>query len=223
MKGIFEKLSEKLVHRNGILKRAAAIFMWGVLGSLVIILGYQYRERRELQQGIADKVLRFHVLANSNSAQDQELKLAVRDAVGQKISELLKGAENRTTCEAVILEAEEEIRACAKAVMEEAGYSYDVAVLVADVDFPAKAYADYVFPAGEYRAIQVVIGAGEGNNWWCVMYPNMCFSGSVYEVVEEEAKQALQEVLTEEEYKKVIVSGDYEIRWKYLTFLNEFM
>jgi stage II sporulation protein R len=222
MRESFNREVRQWVH-SGTVKRVAGIFAWCILCGLIIMLGVWYGKRMELQQGIADKVLRFHVLANSDSSEDQELKLVVRDAVGKKMSELVQGAEDRTACEDVIIEAEEEIRACAKEVIEAAGYCYDVKVQIADVDFPAKAYGEYVFPAGKYRALQVVIGAGEGHNWWCVMYPNMCFSGSVYEVVEEEAGQALQEVLTEEEYEKVVFSGNYEIRWKYLTFLDEFM
>jgi stage II sporulation protein R len=87
------------------------------------------------------------------------------------------------------------------------------------VDFPEKNYGDYVFPEGNYRALRIVLGEGNGQNWWCVMYPNMCFSGSVYETVTEDADEALKEVLSEEEYRRIIFSGNYEIRSGALDFL----
>lgn len=187
---------------------------------LTVLTGFQYEKRQELQRGISEKVLRFHVLANSDSAEDQELKLAVRDAVGAKMQESLRGAGSRSECERIIEENMENIVATAEAVIADQGYGYEVSASLADTDFPVKTYGDYTFPAGKYEALQLVIGEGQGHNWWCVMYPNMCFSGSVYEVAGEEAEESLREVLSEDEYEKVFSSGDYEVRFKYLKFLN---
>lgn len=75
------------------------------------------------------------------------------------------------------------------------------------MDFPVKTYGDYTFPAGKYRALQITLGKGEGHNWWCVLYPNMCFQGSVYEVMDESSGEELREVLTQEEYADVFDSG----------------
>ncbi len=72
---------------------------------------------------------------------------------------------------------------------------------------PVKTYGDYTFPAGKYRALQITLGKGEGHNWWCVLYPNMCFQGSVYEVMDESSGEELREVLTQEEYADVFDSG----------------
>lgn len=188
---------------------------------LLLLLGIQYGKNRRLQQQIAEKVLRFHVLANSDNEADQELKLAVRDAVGAQMGELLSGVKSRAACEEIVRENLDGITETAKAVVTEAGYDYAVHASLEEVEFPVKTYGSYTFPAGEYEALKVVIGAGEGHNWWCVMYPNMCFSGSVYEVVDEESEEKLREVLTEEEYEKVLTLGDYEVRFKYLSFLNE--
>lgn len=187
---------------------------------LLFLLGVQYEKKLRLQHGIAEKVLRFHVLANSDSQEDQALKLKVRDAVGGEMAETLKGITDRTECERILVSRLEQIEETAETVIAGEGYSYEVHAFLREVNFPVKTYGDYTFPAGNYEALEVVIGEGEGHNWWCVMYPNMCFSGSVYEVVDEEAEEALQEVLTEEEYKEVFSSGDYAIRFKYLTFLN---
>ncbi len=199
--------------------------VWYILVSmnvcLLLLLGIQYEKRLRLQQSIAGKVLRFHVLANSDEEYDQELKLKVRDAVGAQMAELLAEADNRAECEQIVQGALDEIDGTAQRVIKEAGYDYATKTFLRDVQFPVKTYGSYTFPAGEYEALEVVIGEGEGHNWWCVMYPNMCFAGSVYEVVDEDAKEALKEVLSAEEYEKVMASGDYEVRFKYLTFLNE--
>lgn len=187
---------------------------------LLLLLGIQYEKKMRLQQGIAEKVLRFHVLANSDSAEDQALKLKVRDAVGGEMAETLSGVTDRAECESILTSRLGQIERTAEAVIAEEGYSYEVHAFLREVNFPVKTYGAYTFPAGEYEALEVVIGEGEGHNWWCVMYPNMCFFGSVYEVVDEEAEAALRKVLTEEEYAEVFSSGNYEIRFKYLTFLN---
>lgn len=188
---------------------------------LLLLLGLQYGRNLRMQEDIAGKVLRFHVLANSDSREDQALKLAVRDAVGAEMAEVLAGAGDRETCEKIINANLNRIKATAERVVEEWGLDYEVEAALEEVDFPVKTYGDYTFPAGKYEALRVVIGEGEGHNWWCVMYPNMCFSGSVYEVVDEEAEEKLREVLDEEEYETVLSSGDYEVRLKCLDFLRE--
>lgn len=187
---------------------------------LLVLLGVQYARRQQLQHGIAEKVLRFHVLANSNSDEDQNLKLLVRDAVGEEMAEYLAGSSNRAECERIVAQHLDEITATAERIVAEQGYDYRVRASLGEVDFPVKTYGNYTFPSGTYEALKVEIGEGEGHNWWCVMYPNICFSGSVYEVVDEEADEALQEVLSEEEYAKVFSSGNYKVEFKYLTFLN---
>lgn len=202
-------------------KKIVWYILVGVNVFLLVLLGVQYEKRQRLQQSIAGKVLRFHVLANSDEAFDQELKLKVRDAVGAQMAELLSDAQSRAECEQIIQSELDEIDQTAERVIKEEGYSYETETFLRKVQFPVKTYGDYTFPAGTYEALEIVIGEGEGHNWWCVMYPNMCFSGSVYKVVEEDAKEALREVLSEEEYEQVLSSGNYEVQFKYLTFLNE--
>lgn len=184
------------------------------------VLGLQYGRKQQLQESIAEKVLRFHVIANSDSTADQALKLKVRDAVGEEMAAVLMDARNRTESENLVMENLCDIKKTAEEVIAEEGYDYEVCAYIGDVDFPVKTYGDYTFPAGEYEALEVVIGEGAGRNWWCVMYPNMCFSGSVYEVVDEEAEEALKELLSEEEYEEVFSQGNYEVRFRYLSFLN---
>ena len=92
---------------------------------------------------------------------------------------------------------------------------------ITKTNFPEKTYGNYTFPKGKYEALQIVIGEGNGQNWWCVLYPNMCFSGSVFEVVEEQAKESLKEVLNAWEYADVFDSGNVQIRFKFLEYFVE--
>jgi stage II sporulation protein R len=188
---------------------------------LLVLTGGLYTKRLRLQQGIAEKILRFHVLAESDSKEDQRLKLKVRDAVGSYMEAQLANADSREMCEEIVTAHLDEIVTIAEKVVAEEGYDYEVTAALKEVDFPVKTYGAYTFPAGKYEALKVTIGSGSGHNWWCVMYPNMCFSGSVYEVVEEDAGEALKEVLTKEEYEEVFSGGKVKVEFKYLTFLNE--
>ena len=190
--------------------------MLGMNVMLLALLGMQYVKNQRIQEQIAGKVLRFHVLANSDTAEDQNLKLAVRDAVGSRMAELLSDVPDREACEQVVEAHLPEIAETAQAVVREAGYEYEVHAAIEETEFPSKTYGKFTFPAGKYEALRVVIGEGEGHNWWCVLYPNMCFRGSVYEVVEDDAKENLKEVLTPDEYESIFDSGKYEIKLKIL-------
>ena len=89
-------------------------------------------------------------------------------------------------------------------------------VQLANVEFPDKVYGDYTFPAGTYRALQIIIGDGEGHNWWCVLYPNLCFSSEGYDVTGEKAKQELTQVLSATEYQTLLREHRYRLRFRFL-------
>lgn len=190
------------------------------LFSIACIAGLRYEQRLEMQKGIAEKIIRFHVIANSDTKEDQDLKLAVRDAVGIKMSGLLKDAADRSRSEAVIRKNMEDMKQTAEKVIAERDYDYDVDICLTDTDFPVKTYGAYTFPAGNYEALEIVIGAGKGHNWWCVMYPNMCFSDTMYEVIDEDARSSLKRVLSEDEYQQVLASGDYQVKFKSFEILK---
>lgn len=173
------------------------------------------------QPSIASKILRFHVLANSDSVEDQAVKEKVRDAVGNYLSPLLLDVEDMDETRQIVNAHMEDIVEVSKQTLEENGFSYEVAASVTNTDFPEKSYGTYTFPSGEYEALQIVIGEGKGQNWWCVLYPNMCFKGTVYEVVEEEAGEALKEVLSPWEYADVFCSGKVELRFKFLEYFTK--
>ena len=173
-----------------------------------------------LQTSIASKILRFHVLANSDSAEDQLVKEKVRDAVGAYLQPLLADADNLKETKQIVIDNIEEIENISIETLKEYGYNYAVTACITRTKFPEKTYGAYTFPKGEYEALQIRIGKAEGQNWWCVLYPNMCFRGSVFEVVEEAAGEALKEVLSPWEYADVFDSGKVKVRFKFLEFFR---
>lgn len=130
------------------------------------------------QDELADKVVRLHVLANSDSEEDQALKLRVRDAVLEQATAILEQSADRREAESrlrgQLLELE---RIAAKEIAEE-GYDYPVTVNLENTDFPTKEYDGFTLPAGEYLALRVIIGEGQGRNWWCVVFPPLCTAAS---------------------------------------------
>lgn len=194
-----------------------AIFLYIML---LLFTGIRYNNRHRIQRQLSEKIVRFHVIANSDSEQDQALKLKVRDEVGAMLQQKLRAADSKGTCEKLLWEELSEIEQTAREVLLEEGCTDSVTASIQKVDFPVKSYGAYTFPAGTYDALEITIGAGTGHNWWCVMYPNMCFSGSVYRESGKEADAALQQVLDEEEYETVLRTGSYRVQFKYLTFLN---
>ena len=130
------------------------------------------------QDELADKVVRLHVLANSDSEEDQALKLRVRDAVLEQATAILEQSADRREAESrlrgQLLELE---RIAAKEIAAE-GYDYPVTVNLENTDFPTKEYDGFTLPAGEYLALRVIIGEGQGRNWWCVVFPPLCTAAS---------------------------------------------
>lgn len=196
-------------------KIIGAILLLGIL----VLAGngkMQQAKADPLQPEIARKILRFHILANSDSEEDQAVKIKVRDAIGKMMGPKLADSKNLEETKKIVSENMNDIVALAEKTLEDNGYTYGATAELAHVQFPEKNYGDYTFPAGEYEALEVTLGKGGGHNWWCVLYPNMCFKGTVYEVVEDEACKELKEVLSPKEYETVFNKGNYEIRFKIL-------
>ncbi len=130
------------------------------------------------QNHLADKVVRLHVLANSDSEADQALKLKVRDRVLVRATELLESSADRAQAEERLRAALPELEEIAAAEIASNGYDYGVTASLTDTAFPTKEYDGFTLPAGEYLALRVVIGEGAGQNWWCVVFPPLCTAAS---------------------------------------------
>ena len=169
-----------------------------------LILGCQRGETTAQEYiytgNIADSVLRFHILANSDDTADQELKLLIKDEISKKAAEDMAqaGINCKTDAMAYMQKNMNTYITEAKRIAGEKGYTYDVTADVGKSWFPVKIYGRYIFPEGEYDAVRMKIGEGKGRNWWCVMFPSLCIVDEAYQVMPEENDLAENE---EEEYK----------------------
>ena len=168
------------------------------------------------EEKIYESVVRLHVLANSDSDEDQSLKLTVRDAILSYVSPLVIDSKSRE--EAIeILNAElPNIENLARNVVSEQGYEYSVEVTLTLEDYPTRNYEAMSFPAGEYVSLRVLIGEAEGQNWWCVLFPPLCLSAASEKVENEDAFIAVG--LNSDQYKIITESEDmtYYLRFKIL-------
>lgn len=152
--------------------------------------------------------LRLHIIANSDSDFDQELKLKVRDRVLEYTGELFAEVSGKTEAEALAKYSANEIKSVAEEVIAENGADYSVSVEITNMWFETRSYDGFTLPAGDYDAVRIIIGAGEGHNWWCVMYPPLCLPG---------AENALQKY---GENAKFVTGDEFEIRFAFLEWLE---
>lgn len=215
MKQALEKLQNKKILLAALLIGLAGTLFFTGLNT--VRLKRENREikarlDREIQQGIAGEVFRLHVIANSDTEKDQELKLKVKTRIVEYLKEILgEDAGLEETKEAVLTHLTE-IEQEAENFIEEQGFDYPIEAVVEKTYFPEKTYGDCTFPAGEYEALKVKIGSAKGQNWWCVLYPSLCFLDDTYGIVTEEKKEDLKEVLTAEEFQEIL--GDSRGRKK---------
>ena len=124
------------------------------------------------------QLIRFHVLADNNSKASQENKLAVKDAVVEFMQEELKDSQNVEESRRIIQEDMPQMQKIAEEVLAERNCADEVQICYGNYYFPVKYYGAFALPAGEYEAVRIILGEGKGENWWCVMFPPMCFTGA---------------------------------------------
>ena len=173
-----------------------------------------------------DVIVRFHVRANSDSEEDLALKYEVRDAVLAELADGLETVEDDGAALRYIMQKLPDIRQAARAVVDEAGYDYTISAYVVREEFPIREYGELVLPAGTYRALRVDIGAAKGENFWCMLYPMMCYTMDAGAVVDSEDAEKLAHALDEESYEKLFVKRDakgdnVKVRLKILEWLQD--
>lgn len=162
------------------------------------------------QQALADRVVRLHILANSDSEEDQALKLQVRDRVLDRAAEILTESADRAAAEHALRAALPELESLAADEIALRGYDYPVTAELADTAFPTREYDGFALPAGRYLALRLVIGAGEGHNWWCVVFPPLCTA-----VSSDLAQTAMAAGLTEDDVQLITESeSGYVLKFK---------
>ena len=178
---------------------------------------------QNISTDIANNVFRLHVIANSDSKEDQDLKYKVRDNLLSYMNEICKDCKTKQEAISLVEENKENFKQIALDTIKNEGYSYDVNIKIGNFEFPTKNYGDISLPAGFYDALRVEIGEAKGQNWWCVMFPPLCFVDVSSGVVPEESKEMLENNLSEEEFALVSESSDSEIQFKFklLEFFNQ--
>lgn len=184
--------------------------------ALIISFSLSVVSFSEKCDSVRNKMLRMHVIANSDSSDDQELKLKVRDAVLQKGKEIFDGSVTKNEAEEKITPHIADLESAAKNVIKENGYDYDVKVKVGEEYFNTRVYDGSVtLPAGYYTAVTVTIGEGAGHNWWCVMFPPMCLPAAVKEC-------ELSDVLEKDEVEIVEGGSKYRLKFKIVEIYEKF-
>ncbi len=201
---------------------AIALFI-AIAASAVVFAGYSH----EVGKGLADNLIRLHVIANSDSPEDQALKRDVRDAVIDYMKGKLEQSKSIEQTRFIIENNIDEIVEVSERILREKGKEYPVKAMLGSYAFPTRAYGDITLPAGNYQALRIVIGEGIGENWWCVLFPPLCFVDASHGTIPESAKEELRDVLTSEEYR-IITSTDSDedipirVRFKVLEFFQSY-
>lgn len=164
---------------------------------------------------ISDSVFRLHVIANSDSNEDQELKYKVRDSLLNYMNNICKNCTSKEEAINTVTLRQEEFKQVALDTIYNEGYLYNVKIEIGNFEFPTKQYGDISLPAGFYDALKVEIGEAKGKNWWCVMFPSLCFVDISSGIVPEESKEELQNVLSDEEYSIISNESNFGIKFKF--------
>ena len=174
-----------------------------IISIMTISISGEVKKISAASEDYKDKLIRFHVIANSDSEEDQNLKLKVRDAIINYLQPKLLESESIEESELIIKKEYDELEKISKNIILENGYDYDVKVGIDYSKFPTKQYSNVVLTAGEFKALRIIIGEGKGKNWWCVMFPPLCFVDEQKGIIDKDTDDKLREVLTEEEYELI--------------------
>lgn len=194
---------KKILTKNNILRFIILISLF-----IFFVLFSAFSYVNAVSEDLSNSVFRLHVIANSDSEEDQNLKLKVRDNLLEYMNSLCTGVSSKEEAITIAQNHIRDFESIAKKVIFDNGYDYNVTVEISKCDFPTKQYGDVSLPAGIYDALRVKIGSASGHNWWCVMFPPLCFVDVSSGVVPDSSKQQLQENLTAEEYDLITDSSD---------------
>lgn len=187
-----------------------------ILSALLLCTGF-LENSLSLRNGLSEKLIRLHVLANSNTLMDQALKFSVRDKILLEGKEIFRNASSRDDCRTLLLENIPHLEKIAEDEIKKRGFSYDVKISLGEYFFPMKTYGSFSLPAGNYNGVRVEIGKAKGENWWCVMYPPLCFTDSALSL------NTLKESLTPSEMDLITTDEGFNIRFKIVDIFENSM
>lgn len=185
-----------------------------------IVTAYSYATN--ISDGLAENIFRLHILANSDSEEDQTLKLKVRDSILKYMKTLTDDMSDKQAVIELSKQHMQDFQEIAEKVIHENGYDYSVNVEIGNFHFPTKYYGNISLPAGNYDALKVEIGESNGQNWWCSLFPPLCFVSISSGVVDEEGAEYLKENLSDEEFEIISSSSsDIEFKFKIIELINK--
>ena len=179
-----------------------------IISIMTISISGEVKKISAASEDYKDKLIRFHVIANSDSEEDQNLKLKVRDALLSYMNTLSSNCNTKEEAIQIATQHQNEFQTIAENVIVENGYNYPVQIKINNFYFPTKSYGDISLPAGYYDALRVEIGNAKGKNWWCVMFPPLCFVDVSSGIVPDDSKDLLQDNMSDEEYDLITNSND---------------
>ena len=185
-----------------------------VLLLIIYILVYSISYANSTISNLSNNLFRLHVIANSDSEEDQNLKYAVRDNLISYMNTICKDTTSKEDAVKIANNHINDFYMIAKNTIKKNGYNYDIKISIGNYPFPTKTYGDISLPAGYYDALKVEIGEAKGRNWWCVMFPTLCFVDISNGVIPEDSKQDLQNNLSQENYN-LISAGNTEYKFKF--------
>ena len=195
----------------GFIKRFFVVLILFALFVFISALSYV----NAVSEDISNSVFRLHVIANSDSDEDQELKYKVRDEVLEYMNKISSDCSSKEEVINLAYEHQDEFKQIAEQVIKDNSYDYSVNISIGNFDFPTKDYGDISLPAGNYDALRIEIGEASGQNWWCVMFPPLCFVDVTSGVVPDDSKEVIKENLNEEEYDLVSDKESSDIKFKF--------
>lgn len=198
----------------------------GIILMMTITVNSEVNKIDQASESYKEKLIRFHVIANSDTDEDQELKLKVRDGIIKYLEPKLAKSSSIKESESIIKNEYENLEKISKDIILKNGYNYDVQIGIQYSTFPTKQYSSIVLPAGEYKALKVVIGEGKGKNWWCVMFPPLCFVDKENGVIDKSTDEKLKKALTEDEYNLIVQKDEkkvsrVEIKFKIVEMIED--
>ena len=207
---MFEKLLKE--------KKIKRFLISAVAGLVITSVVADYSQRA--MADITGSVVRLHIMANSDADADQGLKLKVRDDVSEFLAPLLEQSQSVEETKSIISQNIKNIEEEAQKSIKKHGYTYGATAVLDKFDFPQKSYEDVTFPAGNYDALRIVIGEGKGHNWWCVLYPQLCFTVSENGELSSQSQKKLKNVLTDDEYNLITSKGNIRFKLKILELFS---
>lgn len=205
-------------------------FLLGIIAvvNLYFFVGAkQVKSDEEIVKDISEKLIRFHVIANSDEEFDQELKIKVKDNIINYIFPKLKDSKSIDQSREILRNNNKQILKIAEKTIKENGYNYSVNSTLDRENFPEKVYGNITLPQGEYEAYRVIIGSGQGKNWWCVMFPPLCFVDVTKgQVSDKETEETMKRVLDDDEYTEISNKNDknkVKIKFKIVEIIKDFI